>query len=161
MLMQHMVNCITCKSDTQITMVKDGLELLSKIPHSIQSSWAISHVRWIKETNDEDRDGPRNVCFFYSSDAADCSRRFYCILSPRRLQIIKDTSCITWKYLTNCSSCNSEASFYRRMSVGATVPHSISVTTVQHGHALLTGSGVCDTCSSNGNRLLLSWFIVR
>jgi hypothetical protein len=156
MLMQHMVNCITCK----IIMVKEGLELLSKIPHSIQSFLG-NQLRQMKETNDEDRDGPRNVGFFYSSDAADCLRRFYWILSPRRLQIIKDTSCITWKYITNCSSCNSEASFYRRMSVGATAPHSISVTTVQHGHALLTGSGVCDTCSSNGNRLLLSWFIVR
>jgi hypothetical protein len=27
--------------------------------------------------DDEDRDGPRNVGFFYTSDAADCPRKLY------------------------------------------------------------------------------------
>jgi hypothetical protein len=38
--------------------------------------------------DDEDRDGPRNVGFFYISDVADRPRRFYRILSPRKLQIV-------------------------------------------------------------------------
>jgi hypothetical protein len=37
---------------------------------------------------DEDRDGPRNVGFFYISGADDCLRRLYWILSPREFQII-------------------------------------------------------------------------
>jgi hypothetical protein len=38
--------------------------------------------------DDEDQDGPRNVAFFCSSDAADGPRRVYWILSPRKLQIV-------------------------------------------------------------------------
>jgi hypothetical protein len=37
---------------------------------------------------DEDWDGTRNVGFYYIPDAADCPRRLYWILSPRKLQII-------------------------------------------------------------------------
>jgi hypothetical protein len=40
---------------------------------------------WTPVTNhipdDEDRDGPRNVGFLYTSDAADCPRRLYCKLN--------------------------------------------------------------------------------
>jgi hypothetical protein len=45
---------------------------------------------WHHIPDDEDGDGPRNIGFFYSSDAADCPRRFYWILSPRKLQIVHD-----------------------------------------------------------------------
>jgi hypothetical protein len=59
---------------------------LSQRHDSMISSQAISCIRWIKETDISKtilafiiRDGPRNVGFFYSCDAADRPRRFYWI----------------------------------------------------------------------------------
>jgi hypothetical protein len=42
--------------------------------HIYEAPWALVsyHI-----PDDEDRDGTRNIGFFYTSDAADCPRRFY------------------------------------------------------------------------------------
>jgi hypothetical protein len=58
--------------------------------------------------DDEEREGSRNVGFFYLSDAADCPRRFYLIMSPRKLQIIRLPSCQTKGFL---ASANFESEF--------------------------------------------------
>ncbi|GFG39072.1 hypothetical protein Cfor_11995 [Coptotermes formosanus] len=47
-----------------------------------------------------------------------------------------------------------------RVSVSTFVPHSTGRTTVQHGHPPLARSRLCDSCSANGNRLLLCWLFV-
>jgi hypothetical protein len=50
-------------------MIMNGLE-----SYIYEAQWALVsyHI-----PDDEDQDGPRNIGFFYTSDAADCPRRLY------------------------------------------------------------------------------------
>jgi hypothetical protein len=47
------------------------------------------YIVWHHSPDNEDQDDCRNVGFIYTSDVADCPRRLYQILSPRKLLNIK------------------------------------------------------------------------